>query len=174
MRHELPRAGQSWSELEGRMREFGSEDVDWRDGRAAVYVFHAGEDVLDVARQAYALFQSENGLGAAAFPSLARMEREGAIKGYSVVLGDSDALPMVQVIVMLAVTQQDTPKIIQRLEDYPEIKLCLSVNGEFDLMLSVEAPRIEDLDVLVDELGLIPGVNRTKTHVVFGRRIDRD
>ena len=105
---------------------------------------------------------------------IARMEREGTIKGYSVVLGDSDALPMVQVIVMLAVTQQDTPKIIQRLEDYPEIKLCLSVNGEFDLMLSVEAPRIEDLDVLVDELGLIPGVNRTKTHVVFGRRIDRD
>ncbi|MGR3813021.1 MAG: Lrp/AsnC family transcriptional regulator [Cognatishimia activa] len=105
---------------------------------------------------------------------IARMEREGTIKGYTVVLGDSDALPMVQVIVMLAVTQQDTPKIIQRLEDYPEIKLCLSVNGEYDLMLSVEAPRIEDLDVLVDELGLIPGVNRTKTHVVFGRRIDRD
>ncbi|MEJ5219953.1 Lrp/AsnC family transcriptional regulator [Cognatishimia sp. D5M38] len=105
---------------------------------------------------------------------IARMEREGTIKGYTVVLGDSDALPMVQVIVMLAVTQQDTPKIIRRLEDYPEIKLCLSVNGEFDLMLSVEAPRIEDLDVLVDELGLIPGVNRTKTHVVFGRRIDRD
>ena len=105
---------------------------------------------------------------------IARMEREGTIKGYTVVFGDSDALPMVQVIVMLAVTQQDTPKIIQRLEDYPEIKLCLSVNGEYDLMLSVEAPRIEDLDVLVDELGLIPGVNRTKTHVVFGRRIDRD
>ena len=105
---------------------------------------------------------------------IARMERKGTIKGYTVVLGDSDALPMVQVIVMLAVTQQDTPKIIQRLEDYPEIKLCLSVNGEYDLMLSVEAPRIEDLDVLVDELGLIPGVNRTKTHVVFGRRIDRD
>jgi len=83
MRHELPRAGQSWSELEGRMREFGSEDVDWRDGRAAVYVFHAGEDVLDVARQAYALFQSENGLGAAAFPSLARMEREVIEMGLS-------------------------------------------------------------------------------------------
>jgi DNA-binding Lrp family transcriptional regulator len=105
---------------------------------------------------------------------IARMERTGAIAGYSVVLGENEDLPMVQVIVMLAVTQQDTPKIIKRLEDYPEVKLCLSVNGEYDLMLSVEAPRIEDLDVLVDELGLIPGVNRTKTHVVFGRRIDRN
>lgn len=105
---------------------------------------------------------------------IARMERDGTIKSYSVVLGESETVSMVQVIVMVAVTQPETAKIIQRLETYPEIKLCLSVNGEFDLMLSVEAPRIEDLDVLVDELGQIPGVNRTKTHVVFGRRIDRD
>jgi DNA-binding Lrp family transcriptional regulator len=105
---------------------------------------------------------------------ISRMERAGVIKGYSVILGDSDAISLVQVIVMLEVNQPETARIIQRLEDYPEIKLCLSVNGEFDLMLSVEAPRIEDLDVLVDEIGEIPGINRTKTHVVFGRRIDRD
>lgn len=105
---------------------------------------------------------------------ISRMERAGVIKGYSVILGDSDAISLVQVIVMLEVNQPETARIIQRLEDYLEIKLCLSVNGEFDLMLSVEAPRIEDLDVLVDEIGEIPGINRTKTHVVFGRRIDRD
>ncbi len=58
------------------MRDYAEGDVDWRDGKAAVYVFHAGEDVLAVAKDAYALFQSENGLGPAAFPSLARMERE--------------------------------------------------------------------------------------------------
>lgn len=83
MRHTLPEAGTPWDELAGRMREFGAEDVDWREGRAAVYVFHAGEDVLDVAKQAYSLFQSENGLGPAAFPSLARMEREVLEMGLS-------------------------------------------------------------------------------------------
>lgn len=51
-------------------------DVDWRRGRAAVYVFDPGEDVRQVAARAYARFISENGLGPAAFPSLARMERE--------------------------------------------------------------------------------------------------
>ena len=58
------------------MREYAAGDVDWRSGRAAVYVFHAGEDVLRVARDAYALFQSENALGPLAFPSLRRMEDE--------------------------------------------------------------------------------------------------
>ncbi len=72
----LPTEGTDWPALEARMHALGENDVDWRSGRAAVYVFHAGEDVLRVAKEAYALFQSENGLGPAAFPSLARMERE--------------------------------------------------------------------------------------------------
>jgi glutamate/tyrosine decarboxylase-like PLP-dependent enzyme len=75
MRSELPEFGTEWSVLAARMRAFGVDDVDWREGRAAVYVFHAGQDVLDVAKRAYAMYQSENGLGPAAFPSLARMER---------------------------------------------------------------------------------------------------
>ncbi|HXK26243.1 MAG TPA: aminotransferase class V-fold PLP-dependent enzyme [Myxococcota bacterium] len=76
MRATLPRHGSDWPALEARMREYAAGDVDWRSGRAAVYVFHAGEDVLRVARDAYALFQSENALGPLAFPSLRRMEQE--------------------------------------------------------------------------------------------------
>ncbi|MEZ4218515.1 MAG: aspartate aminotransferase family protein [Myxococcota bacterium] len=83
VRHAMPDRGAPWRELEERMRAYAADDVDWRDGRAAVYVFHAGADVLDVAKQAYALFQSENGLGPAAFPSLARMEREVVDMGLS-------------------------------------------------------------------------------------------
>jgi glutamate/tyrosine decarboxylase-like PLP-dependent enzyme len=58
------------------MVELGKDDADWRRGRTAVYVFNAGDDVLRVAREAYALYQSENALGPAAFPSLARMEKD--------------------------------------------------------------------------------------------------
>lgn len=104
---------------------------------------------------------------------IARMEARGVIAGYSVVLREPQDDSKVQVVVLLEVQQKETARIIKRLEAYPEIKLCLSINGEFDLLLSAEAPRIEDLDILVDELGAIPGVQRTNTFVVFGRRIDR-
>ncbi|NOD65487.1 MULTISPECIES: Lrp/AsnC family transcriptional regulator [unclassified Ruegeria] len=103
-----------------------------------------------------------------------RMEQRGVITGYSVRLGSTEDTPKVQVIVMLEVQQKETTRIIKRLEAYPEVKLCLSINGEFDLMLSAEAPRLEDLDILVDDLAKIPGVLRTNTSVVFGRRIDRN
>lgn len=58
------------------MRSLGAGDVKWRDGKTAIYVFNAGEDVAQVKKAAYAMFSEENGLGPAAFPSLARMERE--------------------------------------------------------------------------------------------------
>ncbi|MCP3985211.1 MAG: aminotransferase class V-fold PLP-dependent enzyme [bacterium] len=72
----MPASGTDWDTLREQMVDLGKGDVDWRAARTAVYVFNAGEDVLRVAKEAYALYQSENGLGPAAFPSLARMERE--------------------------------------------------------------------------------------------------
>jgi sphinganine-1-phosphate aldolase len=72
----LPETGESWESLKARMEAMAARDVKWRDGRAAVYVFNAGEDVGAVKRAAYAMFSEENGLGPGAFPSLAEMERD--------------------------------------------------------------------------------------------------
>src|ERR1700709_2508180 len=76
MRRPLPERGSAWPGLQAQMQEMGAGDVKWRDGKAAVYVFNARPDVEQVQKEAYALFQSENGLGPAAFPSLKRMEEE--------------------------------------------------------------------------------------------------
>src|SRR5215510_11565000 len=72
----LPTHGQPWEALEARMREMAKGDVKWRDGRTGLYIFNAGEEVERVQKAAYAMFSAENGLGPAAFPSIAQMERE--------------------------------------------------------------------------------------------------
>ena len=79
----IPEKGSSWSELRERLEALGKNDADWRSARTAVYVFNAGEDVLQVAKEAYALYQSENALGPLAFPSLKRMEEEVVGMGLS-------------------------------------------------------------------------------------------
>lgn len=77
MRKTLPRQGRDWPTLEKELSAMGADDARWRDLRTAVFVFHPGDDVLEVAKSAYAMYQSENGLGAgSAFPSLARMEAD--------------------------------------------------------------------------------------------------
>ncbi len=75
-RPRFPVRGEAWDSLRERLTALSSQDVDWRGKRSAVYVFHPGDDVLEVAKQAYALYQSENALGPAAFPSLRRMEAD--------------------------------------------------------------------------------------------------
>jgi len=71
----LPQQGQPWDAVRAQMTGMATGDVKWRDGKAAVYVFNAGEDIDRVQKEAYAMFASENGLGPAAFPSLAGMEK---------------------------------------------------------------------------------------------------
>ncbi len=72
----LPRSGSSWQDLDKQLDAARADDVDWRRGRVGVYIHYGGEDVLEVAKQAYLKYFSENGLGPRAFPSLARFERE--------------------------------------------------------------------------------------------------
>ena len=72
----LPSKGQPWAELQQRMSDMGKHDVDWRHGKASVYVFHSGDDVMQVAHDAYGMYIAENGLGPGAFPSLKTMESE--------------------------------------------------------------------------------------------------
>ena len=70
----LPAKGRSWDQLKSEMEALAANDFDWRGSRLGVYVFNAGEDVREVAKDAYSMFIAENGLGPAAFPSLRRME----------------------------------------------------------------------------------------------------
>ncbi len=72
----LPRDGQSWPELAQTLRDLKRADLDWRRGRHAAYVWHADDAVEHVAREAYGLFMTENGLGLRVFPSLRRMEAD--------------------------------------------------------------------------------------------------
>ena len=73
---QLPKEGIPWSALEAQMLDAGKKDADWRGGRVPMFVHFAGDDVLEVAKQAYLMYFSENGLGMRAFGSLERFESE--------------------------------------------------------------------------------------------------
>ncbi|MFN3312128.1 MAG: pyridoxal phosphate-dependent decarboxylase family protein [Hyphomonas sp.] len=72
----MPETGRAWNDVRAEMVARGTGDVAWRDGRTAVYVFNAGEDIHALQHEAYGLYMAENGLGPLAFPSLAQMEKE--------------------------------------------------------------------------------------------------
>ncbi|MGJ7541740.1 pyridoxal phosphate-dependent decarboxylase family protein [Variovorax sp. LT1R16] len=83
----LPKEGIPWPALKAQLQEAGKNDVDWRGGRVPMFIHYAGEDVLDVARQAYQMYFSENGLGLRAFGSLERFESEVVAMGLGLLHG---------------------------------------------------------------------------------------
>src|SRR5688572_11401142 len=73
----LPAAGRSSADILKHLRDIKGADVDWKGGRAPLYVFKATDDVYEVGRAAFMEYFSENALGARrAFPSVKRMEDE--------------------------------------------------------------------------------------------------
>ncbi|MBT6276700.1 MAG: aspartate aminotransferase family protein [Chromatiales bacterium] len=72
----LPPNGTSRDVLLAEMESARVNDVKWREGRLGLYVHFGGDDVLQVAKDAYLSFFSENALGPTAFPSLKKFETE--------------------------------------------------------------------------------------------------
>ena len=72
----MPKNGRKWADVKTEMLDRGGNDVKWREGRTAVYVFNAGEEIAKIQKEAYTAYMSENGLGPVAFPSLAKMEAD--------------------------------------------------------------------------------------------------
>lgn len=72
----LPEHSTDWIALREQMLAMRVDDADWRTGRTPLHVYFAGEEVLNVAREAYGMFMSENALAPAAFPSLGQMQQD--------------------------------------------------------------------------------------------------
>lgn len=86
----LPKEGTAWPELRERLREAGHRDIDWRGGRLPMFIHYAGDDVLEVAKQAYLMYFSENGLGLRVFDSLRRFETEVVSMGLGLLHGGAE------------------------------------------------------------------------------------
>lgn len=163
----LPDTGTPWPDLEAEMKSMAGTDVDWRNGRAAVYIFHSGDDVMTIAHEAYGLFIAENGLGPAAFPSLRRMEREvvdmaldlqGAPEGArgSMTSGGSESI-------LLAIKAcRDYVLAGRDLSGTPEILAPYSAHPAFDKgahMMGLKVRRVPCDDFLADPQALAAAVN---------------
>ena len=75
-RVQLPQHGMPRDQIRAQMGEAASHDALWRERLAAGTNYMAGDDVVEVAKEAYLSFFSTNGLLPSTFPSLARFERE--------------------------------------------------------------------------------------------------
>lgn len=134
---QLPKQGIPWVELEAQLKAAGEHDVDWRNGRAPSFVHYAGDDVLEVAKKAYLMYFSENGLGLRAFHSLAKFESEVVGMGLGLLHGSESARGAMttggtESIFLAVKAARDAARAKHASTDTPRIVLAYSAHPAFD------------------------------------------
>ena len=126
------------------------------------------------ARCPVALLARKVGLSRTAVQArIARLERNKVIVGYGVRSGGAYEQSMVQAHVMLTVGTKQSGQVEAALRKIAEVRSLLSVSGSFDMIVIVRASSIARLDGLIDAIGLLDGVERTRTSVVLSTRFQR-
>ena len=174
MRRALPEAGADWPALRTQMLAAAAGDVRWRDGKAAVYVFNAGPDVEQVQKEAYALFQSENGLGPAAFPSLKRMEEEVVGFGLGLLHGPDEASGVItsggtDSITMAVKAARDFARKQRGVEGPLNIVLPRSAHPAFDkacALMEIEVRRVALAGYLADPSAIAAAADAATVMIV--------
>lgn len=104
---------------------------------------------------------------------IARLEREGIIKGYSVRLSSSAESATVRAYCSISVTPRSGVSVIRALDKMFEVEEVSAVSGQFDYVAFLRCSTHENLDELLDRIGNLEGVHLTQTSVILNRKIDR-
>jgi DNA-binding Lrp family transcriptional regulator len=104
---------------------------------------------------------------------IARLERIGVIAGYGVRLGRQMEDNSILAFCGVSVQPKAAPTVVRALQRLPEIEELNSVSGPVDYMAVIRCDSHARLDKLLDEIGMLDGVNHTQTSIVLARKIDR-
>jgi len=96
-----------------------------------------------------------------------RMEREGDIVGYTVILR-ADAISMpVRGIMLIEVEGRAADRVVDVLGGFPEISAVHTTNGKWDLVAEFGTGSLSDLDAILRRIRLIPGVTASETNLLL-------
>ncbi|MBI3452377.1 MAG: Lrp/AsnC family transcriptional regulator [Rhodospirillales bacterium] len=104
---------------------------------------------------------------------LSRLERSGAIAGYTVKLGDDIQRRQIVAHVMIDANPKLGERIVGELRKLPEVKRLYAVSGIHDLIAVAVAETTQDMDALLDRIGRIPGIEKTVSSIVLSAKFDR-
>jgi DNA-binding Lrp family transcriptional regulator len=104
---------------------------------------------------------------------LERLEKSRVIEAYTCVLAGPYRRQWVTAHILVRVAAKQMDPVVERLDHVNGVEEVHSVSGEFDLIVVISAPTVGTLEVAIDEVIAVEGVERTNTSVVLSTRINR-
>ena len=105
--------------------------------------------------------------------TLARLEEENVVAGYTVRLGNAFAASRVRAHMMIKTLPRFHREVEQALAAFALVQAIHAISGEYDIIAMLEAEDGAQLNELIDEIGLLDGVERTTTSVILATKVER-
>ncbi|WXG44528.1 MAG: Lrp/AsnC ligand binding domain-containing protein [Promethearchaeati archaeon SRVP18_Atabeyarchaeia-1] len=74
----------------------------------------------------------------------------------------------IRAVILIKVTPRMLKTVLSQIERIKLVHRFATITGEYDILLEVEASRMEELhDIVLDKLDPIKGIEETNTHIVL-------
>jgi DNA-binding Lrp family transcriptional regulator len=104
---------------------------------------------------------------------IARLEREGTVKGYTIVVSDDADARRLRAVVMIAADPKQADRVGAELKRMTEVRALSAVSGAYDMMAMVEAETPARMDAALDRIGRAHGVARTVSSIILSEKFSR-
>ena len=101
---------------------------------------------------------------------LERLQAEGEILGYGVILKGDVAQVPVRGVTLVGIEGRGTDKIIRQISGMPEVRTIHSTNGRWDIIVEMGTETLEDFDTAIGKIRRIEGVISSETHLYLSTK----
>ncbi|WP_313617737.1 Lrp/AsnC family transcriptional regulator, partial [Rhizobium sp.] len=96
-----------------------------------------------------------------------KMENDGTIIGYTVILRADAVEAAIRGIMMIEIEGHVTDRVIRTLGGFPEISEIHTTNGRWDLIVELNAATLSDFDAVLRRIRLVPGITGSETSILL-------
>lgn len=96
-----------------------------------------------------------------------RLQKNGDIVGFSVVLRSDTERDPVRGLMMLAIEGRGTDQVVRRLTGLPAVRAVHSTNGRWDLIAEIGADTLDAFDAILASIRRFEGVANSETSLLL-------
>src|SRR3984957_728633 len=102
-----------------------------------------------------------------------RLEKQGVIVGYGVLLAPEHGVGAVRAHVMIKVGPKESRTVTAALRAIAQVRVLHSVSGEVDLIAVAATASVAEMDQVIDRIGALDGVERTTSSIILSTKFER-
>ena len=104
---------------------------------------------------------------------IAKLEKSGVIKAYTLELGKDYLQSFITAHVLIAVKQKLSTQVTTELLRIEQVTEIHAISGDYDVIAIIKAKNTEMLSHILDDIAMLDGVERTNSSVILETKKNR-